>query len=94
MVAPDTPVEELKNIGPKSAKWLREIGIATYADLERTGAVMTFKIMKHRRNGITMVMLYALYATLQGRHWNSLSPEEKEMLKKAAAEPLDIAFGD
>ncbi len=93
MVSPETPVENLKNIGPKSAEWLREIGIETYADLERTGDVMTFKILKHHRKGITIVMLYALYASLQGRHWNSLTPDEKEMLNQAAAEPLDITLG-
>ena len=91
MPAPDTPVEELINIGPKSALWLREIGIESYADLEKAGPVLTYKILQHRFKGINILMLYALYATTLDRHWNALTPDEKEMLKKAAREPLDIS---
>lgn len=95
MPAPDTPVEALKNIGPKSAQWLREIGMESYADLEKAGPVMkqviTGKILQHRFKGINLLMLYALYATTRDRHWQSLSADEKEMLKKAASEPLEIS---
>ena len=93
-VSPDTPVEQFKNIGPKSAGWLREIGIETYADLENAGYLLTYKMLKHRYKGISIVMLYALYGTLNDKHWNELSPEEKAMLKEAAKTPIDISFGD
>ena len=88
----DIPIEKLKNIGPKSAKWLREAGFETLADLEKAGPVLTYKILQHRVKGINLLMLYAIYGALHDKHWNSLSPEEKETLKSAAEEPMDIIF--
>ena len=91
---PTTPIEKLKNIGPKSAAWLREIGVLTLADLEQNGPVLTYKILQHRFKGINILMLYGLYGALYNKHWNGLSPDEKTMLQTAAKEQLDISFGD
>lgn len=88
----DKPVEKLKNIGPQSAGWLRDVGIETEGDLIEAGAVMAYKILQHRFKGVNLLMLYALEGALQNRHYNSFSPEEKEVLKKAASESLDISF--
>jgi hypothetical protein len=39
-VSRPTPIDELKNLGPASAGWLREAGVATVADLRRLGPVV------------------------------------------------------
>ena len=39
-------VEDLKNIGPRSAEWLRAVGISTRADLQRAGAVVAFQLVQ------------------------------------------------
>jgi hypothetical protein len=31
----DTPASQLLNLGPKSTRWLRDIGIHTLADLQK-----------------------------------------------------------
>ena len=93
MRSQDTPIEKLKNIGPKSAEWLREIGVLTRGDLERNGAILTYKILQHRYKGINILMLYSLYGALHDKHWNGLSPEEKSDLQAAAKEDIDISFG-
>ena len=85
-------VENLKNIGPKSAAWLQDIGIHTRDDLEAMGAVMAYKILKHQRPGqVTILLLYALDGALSGKHWNALGPERKEALKRAADTRLNVA---
>ncbi len=40
---------KLRNIGPKSAAWLRQVGLRTRADLEAAGTVDAF--MRGRRAG-------------------------------------------
>ncbi|NWF68374.1 MAG: TfoX/Sxy family DNA transformation protein [Chloroflexi bacterium] len=39
-------LDTLKNIGPKTRQWLREIGVHTRADLERLGSVEAYRRMK------------------------------------------------
>jgi DNA transformation protein len=89
----DTPVAALKNLGPKSALRLNEIGIYTRGDLESTGAVMALKIMQHRFPGVNILYLYALHGALIDCHWNHLPPGDKEALQEAAAQTLEIRFG-
>lgn len=83
-------VEQLKNIGPKSAAWLRAAGIRTRDDLKATGAVMAWKILKHQRpEQVNVLLLYALEGALSGEHWNDLDTERKAALKRAADGQLD-----
>ena len=84
-------VESLKNIGPKTAAWLHDIGIHTRADLEEMGAVMAYKILKHQRpEQVTILLLYALDGALSEKHWNALGPERKTVLKREADIQLDV----
>ncbi len=84
-------VENLKNIGPKTAAWLHDIGIHTRADLEAMGAVMAYKILKHQRpKQVTILLLYALDGALSGKHWNALGPKRKTVLKREADTRLDV----
>ena len=82
------PVESLKNLGPASTRWLKEIDIHTREDLEGLGPVMRYKILKHRFPGVNLLMLYALYGALHDVHWNSLSPETKAALRREAETPF------
>ncbi len=84
------PVEQLKNIGPKTAALLREAGIHTRADLQAIGAVMAYKILKYRFRSITAVALYALHGALEDVHWNSLPAEEKKLLLEEANQDIDV----
>ena len=84
-------VENLKNIGPKTAAWLHDIGIHTLDDLEAMGAVMAYKILKHQRPGqVTILLLYALDGALSGKHWNALGLERRKALKREADTRLDV----
>ncbi len=75
--------EQLKNIGPTSAQWLRAIGIHSREDLERIGSVEAFRLVKAHGFNASLNLLYALEAALQEVHWTALSPQTKAKLKAA-----------
>ncbi|HRN61590.1 MAG TPA: TfoX/Sxy family protein [Luteimonas sp.] len=76
---------KLRNIGPKSAAWLRQVGLRTEADLVAAGPVDAF--MRVRRAGFkpSLNMLYALEGALQDCHWQEV-PEARRTELVAAVE--------
>ena len=83
-------LEDLKNIGPTTAAWLRDAGIKTREQLEDLGPVMAYKMVKHRHPGMNLLGLYALQGALLDVHWNALPPDLKERLKRDAQETLTV----
>ena len=79
------------NVGPKSAAWLRQVGVRTREDLEAMGAVTAY--VKCKRAGFrpSLNMLYSLEGTLLGCHWQKV-PEERraELLVQAEAQIAQI----
>lgn len=75
----------LKNIGPKTEPWLREIGVNGYDDLNRIGSVETYRRLKSSYpDKVNLIALYALEAALWNIHWLELAPEIKNQLKHEA----------
>lgn len=72
-------------VGPKSAAWLRQVGIRSHADLAEVGAVAAY--VKCKRAGFrpSLNLLYALEGLLQGCHWQKV-PEARRAELVAAAE--------
>lgn len=75
---------KLRNIGPKSAAWLRQVGLRTYEDLAAVGAVEAF--MRVRRAGFkpSLNLLYALEGALLGCHWQEVPEARRQELVLAA----------
>jgi DNA transformation protein and related proteins len=75
---------KLRNIGPKSAAWLRQVGLRTREDLEAAGPVDAF--MRVRRAGFkpSLNMLYALEGALQDCHWQEVPEARRTELVEAA----------
>jgi predicted flap endonuclease-1-like 5' DNA nuclease len=75
---------KIRNVGPKSAAWLRQVGVRTFADLVRLGPVESF--MKVKRAGFrpSLNLLYALAGAVENCHWADLSDEQKAALLLAA----------
>jgi DNA transformation protein and related proteins len=71
---------QLKNLGMASVNILHAVGINTYADLQRVGAVEAYLRIKARDINVSKVMLYALEGALLNVHWNDLPPEIKTQL--------------
>lgn len=78
------------NVGPKSAAWLRQVGVRSREDLVEVGAVAAF--VKCKRAGFrpSLNMLYALEGALLGCHWQKV-PEARRAELQAQAE-ADIAL--
>jgi NADPH:quinone reductase-like Zn-dependent oxidoreductase len=79
------PIENLFNLGATSGAWLRAVGIATVADLERLGPVVAYQLVKEHQPKATLTLLWALAAGLQGRNLIELSEEEKQPLREELA---------
>lgn len=77
-------IEKLRNIGPRSAKWLIAVGITTKKDLEELGAVNAFRLMRNHGYNVTPVMLYALQGALMDVNWNRLPGKMKDDLRARA----------
>ncbi|WP_415206934.1 TfoX/Sxy family protein [Rudaea sp.] len=89
MAARDT-AGKIRNVGPKSAAWLRQVGVRTQDDLVRLGAVEAF--MKVKRAGFrpSLNLLYALEGALADCHWADL-PEERKAALLTGAEAAEAA---
>ncbi len=76
--------DKLPNVGPKSAAWLRQVGIRTQAELAETGSVAAF--VKIRRAGFkpSLNLLYSLEGALLGCHWQQVPPDRRDRLKAEA----------
>lgn len=77
----DSDLAALKNLGPKSVAWLCACGITSQAELRRVGAVMAYKIVRHRYPEANALLLFALHGALTGSHWNGLAPATKARLR-------------
>ena len=73
----------LRNIGPKSAAWLRQVGLHNHQELAAVGAVGAF--VKVRRAGFkpSLNLLYSLEGALQDCHWQALDEVQRAALVQA-----------
>ena len=76
--------EKLRNVGPKSSAWLRQVGLHTRADLEAAGPVEAY--MRVRRAGFrpSLNLLYALEGALRDCHWQEVPDARRRELVAAA----------
>jgi len=74
-------LSELKGLGPKSEKCLKEIGISTKEQLEKVGAVKAFIELQKKSNiNPSLNFLYAMVGALEGKHWADIAKSERERL--------------
>ncbi|MCR6702338.1 MAG: TfoX/Sxy family protein [Dokdonella sp.] len=72
--------EKIRNVGPKSAAWLRQVGVRTLEDLQRIGPVEAF--LKTKRAGFrpSLNLLYSMAGALADCHWTDLDEADKQAL--------------
>ena len=75
---------KLRNIGPKSAAWLRQVGQRSLDDVAAIGAVESY--MKVRRAGFkpSLNLLYSLEGALVDCHWQEVPEARRNELVQAA----------
>ena len=76
---------KMRNIGPKSAAWLRQVGLRTPEDLTAAGPVDAFMRVKRAGFKPSLNMLYALEGALRDCHWQEV-PEARRAELVAAVE--------
>ena len=72
--------EKIRNVGPKSAAWLRQVGVRTIDDLRREGPVDTFLKVKRAGFRPSLNLLYSMEGALVDCHWTDLSDQRKQQL--------------
>lgn len=77
--------EKLRNIGPKSTAWLRQVGLRSRAELAEVGPVDAFMRVKRAGFRPTLNLLYSIEGALQDSHWRDV-PEHRRVELVAAAE--------
>jgi hypothetical protein len=81
---------KIRNVGPKSAAWLRQIGVRTTEDLARVGPVEAFLKVKRAGFRPSLNLLYSMAGALADCHWADL-PEEKKQALLAGLEAAESA---
>ena len=76
------PIDNLPNLGPTSATWLRGAGIGTISELERLGPVLAYRIVRQRQPDASLNLLWAMAAGLENRDWRDLTEYEKARLRQ------------
>jgi DNA transformation protein and related proteins len=75
------PVATLRNLGPKSAVMLAEVGIRTIGELRAIGAAKAYvRVKAIRTHGASVNLLWSMAAGLDGRGWQEVSTVEKTLL--------------
>lgn len=79
---------KLRNIGPKSAAWLRQTGVRTQEDLEAVGSLAAFVRVKRAGFKPSLNLLYALEGAILGCHWQEIPDERRSALVLAAGDEV------
>ncbi|MCA9267370.1 MAG: TfoX/Sxy family DNA transformation protein [Planctomycetales bacterium] len=79
-------VENLRNLGPTSAAWLREAGMHTVAELRRLGPALAYRRVKKQQPKVSLNLLWALAAGLADLDWRELTAAQKQALRKEIEE--------
>lgn len=74
---------KIRNVGPKSAAWLRQVGVRTTEDLERIGPVEAFLKVKRAGFRPSLNLLYSMAGALDDCHWADLPEDRKQELLSA-----------
>ena len=79
-------IDNLRNLGPTSAQWLRAAGICSIGDLRRIGPVAAYRLVKQSQPRASLNLLWGLAAGIQNRDWRELTDAEKRQLMREVEE--------
>lgn len=82
---------KLRNIGPKSAAQLRQVGVRTLDDLRALGSLEAFIKLKRAGFKPSLNLLYSLEGALLDCHWQQV-PEERRSALVLAADAASAAL--
>ena len=71
---------KMRNIGPKSSAWLRQVGLRTREDIAEAGPVDAFLRVKRAGFRPSLNLLYALEGALVDCHWQEVPEPRRQQL--------------
>jgi len=74
------PLQRLRNLGPKSVKWLAEVGIQDRSDLVKIGAIGACRRLYEAGYPVSRIMAYAIEGALMDVDWRSIPYEFREKI--------------
>lgn len=81
-----TPIDTLRNIGPKTREWLIDAGIDSVETLHELGAVETYMRLKRLYpDRVSLNALWGLQAALMDMPWTQLPDDIKAELRAQVA---------
>ncbi len=81
-----TPPLKMRNIGPKSSAWLRQVGIKTPEALAEAGTLEAFMRVKRAGFKPSLNLLYSLEGALRNCHWQEVPDARRvELVGEAEA---------
>ena len=76
-------LEDMRNLGPKTAQRLRDLGVQTPEDLKKRGAVDAYCLLKHNFPDTTNTLaLMALAGALLDEDWRKVPKELLDSMKR------------
>lgn len=75
-----TELQELANLGPKSAAMLAAAGITSYQHLAQLGAVAAYAMAKRSGAKVSLNLLWAIEGALTGAPWQTVAREQRTSL--------------
>jgi probable rRNA maturation factor len=72
---PMATLQGLRNLGPKSAAWLAEIGITTRTELAKIGAIEACRRLRTAGYPVSRTMAYAIEGALMDLDWRDIPHE-------------------
>jgi len=80
-------LSDLRNIGPRSAQWLKSVGIETIEDLQEVGVVEAYMRAKAAYpDRVSLNLLNALQGGILDIEWNLLPESMKTEFKNQVGE--------
>ncbi len=72
------PIDELKNLGPKSKQWLNSIDIYTYSDLIKWDMFDLYFVLKDEGLPVSRNFIYADWGAQNNCDWRAIPKDVKE----------------
>jgi DNA transformation protein len=84
--------EKIRNVGGKSALWLRQVGVRSLDDLRSAGVIDTFMRVKRAGFKPSLNLLYSLQGAIDDCHWKEIDPVKKaELIEAVGLEDAKLA---
>lgn len=81
----------IRNIGPKSTAWLRQVGVRSMEDLQKIGVLETFLRVKRAGFRPSLNLLWSMEGAMRDCHWTDVPEERRAELSRALDAAEDVA---